>query len=74
MVRYGVDLVGAMQAGRWKTSAMVARYSARLLAKRGGMAQIADRRAVLIALKGLLARTNARSGDAPSSRLNHRQS
>src|ERR1700722_14430430 len=26
----------------WKTSAMVARYSARLLAKRGGMAQIAD--------------------------------
>jgi site-specific recombinase XerD len=44
MVRYGVDLVGAMQAGRWKTSAMVARYSARLLAKRGGMAQIADRR------------------------------
>ena len=26
MVRYGVDLVGAMQAGRWKTSAMVARY------------------------------------------------
>jgi hypothetical protein len=44
MVRYGVDLVGAMQAGRWKTSAMVARYSARLLAKRGGMAQIAGRR------------------------------
>ena len=44
LVRYGVDLVGAMQAGRWKTSAMVARYSARLLAKRGGMAQIADRR------------------------------
>jgi hypothetical protein len=44
MVRYGVDLVGAMQAGRWKTSAMVARYSALLLAKSGGMAQIADRR------------------------------
>jgi site-specific recombinase XerD len=44
MVRYGVDLAGAMQAGRWKTSAMVARYSARLMAKRGGMAQIADRR------------------------------
>ena len=30
--------------GAGKTSAMVARYSARLLAKRGGMAQIADRR------------------------------
>ena len=44
MVRCGVDLVGAMQAGRWKTSAMAARYSARLLAKRAGMAQIADRR------------------------------
>jgi hypothetical protein len=44
LVRYGVDLVDAMQAGRWKTSAMVARYSVRLLAKRGGMAQIADRR------------------------------
>ena len=44
MVRYGVDLVGVTQAGRWKTSAMVARYSARLPAKRGGMAQIADRR------------------------------
>jgi hypothetical protein len=44
MVRYGVDLAGAMQAGRWKTSAMVARSPARLLAKRGGMAQIADRR------------------------------
>jgi hypothetical protein len=42
MVRYGANLVGAMQAGRWKTSAMVARYSARLLAKRGGTAQIAD--------------------------------
>jgi hypothetical protein len=39
----GADLVSAMQAGRWKNSAMVARYSARLLAKRGGMAQIADR-------------------------------
>ena len=33
MVRYGVNLVGAMQPGRWKTSAMVARYSARLLAQ-----------------------------------------
>ena len=44
MVRYSVGLVGAMQAGRWKASVMVARYSARLLAKRGGMAPIADRR------------------------------
>lgn len=45
MVRYGVDLTGAMQAGRWSTPAMVARYSARLVAKRGGMAQITERRA-----------------------------
>jgi site-specific recombinase XerD len=45
MVRYGVDLTGAMQAGRWSIPAMVARYSARLVAKRGGMAQITERRA-----------------------------
>lgn len=45
MVRYGVDMTGAMQAGRWSTPAMVARYSARLVAKRGGMAQITERRA-----------------------------
>jgi hypothetical protein len=45
MVRYGVDLTGAMQAGRWSTLTMVARYSARLVAKRGGMAQITERRA-----------------------------
>jgi hypothetical protein len=45
MVRYGVDLTGAMQAGRWSTPTMVARYSARLVAKRGGMAQISERRA-----------------------------
>jgi integrase len=45
MIRYGVDLTGAMQAGRWSTPTMVARYSARLMAKRGGMAQIGERRA-----------------------------
>jgi hypothetical protein len=45
MVRYGVYLARAMQAGRWSTPEAVARYSARLVAKRGGMAQITERRA-----------------------------
>jgi integrase len=44
MARYGVELTAAMQAGRWSTPQMVARYSARLNAKRGAMMQIAERR------------------------------
>jgi len=28
MIRYGGDIAGAMQAGRWKSTTMVARYRA----------------------------------------------
>lgn len=44
MVRYGADVAGAMQAGRWKTTTMVARYCEGLDLKRGAVAQVAARR------------------------------
>ena len=45
MVRYGAELPAIMQAGRWATPVMVARYTRRLTARRSAAVQIADRRA-----------------------------
>jgi site-specific recombinase XerD len=42
LVASGADLPGVMQAGRWKSSVMPARYSARLSAKRGAVARLHD--------------------------------
>ncbi len=39
LVASGADMAGVMQAGRWKSPQMPARYSARLEAKRGAVAQ-----------------------------------
>jgi integrase len=44
MIRYGADISGAMQAGRWKTTTMVARYTENLDLKRGAVALVAQRR------------------------------
>ena len=44
MIRYEADMVGAMQAGRWKSTEMLARYTRRLNVKRGAVAKIAARR------------------------------
>ena len=44
LVRYGADLAGIMQAARWRSPEMPARYSRRLTARRNAAAQIADRR------------------------------
>jgi hypothetical protein len=44
MVRYGADIAGAMQAGRWQSTRMVARYCEGLDLKRGAVAQVAARR------------------------------
>jgi len=44
MVRYGADVAGAMQAGRWKSATMVARYCDGLDLKRGAVATVAARR------------------------------
>ena len=41
MVAAGVELPAILQAGRWKSVAMVHRYGERLLAKRSGAAQLA---------------------------------
>ena len=41
MVAGGIELPAILQAGRWKTTAMVSRYGERLLARRGGAAQLA---------------------------------
>lgn len=40
-VRHGVELPAVMQAGGWTSPAMVARYSAKLEARRGGAAKLA---------------------------------
>jgi integrase len=40
-VRFGVELPAVMQAGGWKSPAMVARYSAKIEARRGGAAKLA---------------------------------
>jgi integrase len=45
MIRYGAELPAVMQAGRWKTPEMVARYTRRLTARRSAAVQIADKRA-----------------------------
>jgi site-specific recombinase XerD len=45
MVRYGAELPAIMQAGRWATPVMVARYTRRLTARRSAAVQIANRRA-----------------------------
>ncbi len=44
LVGAGLELPAVMQAGRWKTPAMVARYAERLLAERGAVAQYHARR------------------------------
>ena len=41
MARHGLELPSIMQAGGWKTAAMVARYTARLDARRSGAAKLA---------------------------------
>ena len=43
LVAGGADLAGVMQAGRWKSPMMPARYTARLEAKRGAVAQLYQR-------------------------------
>jgi hypothetical protein len=43
-IRFGAELPGVMQAGRWNTPVMVARYTQRLTARRSAAVQIADRR------------------------------
>ena len=40
-VRFGVELPAVMQSGGWKSPTMVARYSAKLDARRGGAAKLA---------------------------------
>ena len=41
MIAAGIEMPAILQAGRWKTAAMVSRYGERLLAGRGGAAQLA---------------------------------
>ena len=41
MVAHGIELPAIQQAGRWKSTAMATRYGERLLAARGGAAQLA---------------------------------
>ena len=41
MIASGIGLPAILQAGRWKTAAMVSRYGERLLASRGAAAQLA---------------------------------
>ena len=43
MVAEGIGMAAILQAGRWKSPAMVNRYGERLLAKRSGAAQLARR-------------------------------
>ena len=42
MIASGIGIPAIMQAGRWKSAAMVQRYGERLLAQRGGAAQLAQ--------------------------------
>ena len=44
LVAGGADLAAVMQAGRWKSPTMPARYAERLLAKRGAVAGYYGRR------------------------------
>lgn len=41
MIAAGIELPAILQAGRWKSTAMVNRYGERLLARRSGIAQLA---------------------------------
>ena len=41
MIAAGIELPAILQAGRWKSTAMVNRYGERLLACRSGAAQLA---------------------------------
>ena len=41
MVAEGISMAAILNAGRWKTTAMVNRYGERLLARRSGAAQLA---------------------------------
>ena len=41
MIAHGIGMPAVLQAGRWKTPAMVNRYGERLLARRSGAAQLA---------------------------------
>ena len=43
MIACGIELPAIMQSGRWKTTRMVQRYGERLLARRSGSAQLAER-------------------------------
>jgi integrase len=45
LVAAGADMAGVMQAGRWKSPLMPARYSERLQAKRGAVARLYEREA-----------------------------
>lgn len=44
LVANGADLPAVMQAGRWATPAMPARYAERLLARRGAVARMQGQR------------------------------
>ncbi|MCY4499362.1 MAG: hypothetical protein OXC14_19015 [Rhodospirillaceae bacterium] len=41
MIACGIEMPAILQAGRWKSTAMVNRYGERLLARRSGAAQLA---------------------------------
>ena len=41
MIAAGIDMPAILQAGRWKSTAMVSRYGERLLAQRGAAARLA---------------------------------
>jgi integrase len=43
MIACGIELPAILQAGRWKSPSMVLRYGERLLARRSGAAQLAER-------------------------------
>ena len=43
MIACGIELPAILQAGRWKSARMVQRYGERLLARRSGAAQLAER-------------------------------
>lgn len=41
MIAAGIELPAILQAGRWKSAAMVRRYGERLLAREGAAAKLA---------------------------------
>ena len=43
MIASGIELPAILQSGRWKSARMVQRYGERLLARRSGAAQLAER-------------------------------